>query len=125
MLAPAGTSAQAGDLAYHAPWGNLAIFYGESGYAAGLLKIGHIHSGIETLAEQRGDFTVTSDRADLPTGNANRSALGGPGANPCWASYHANKHGGRRSHQQCHARNLRSAVRITAVCSETIDALMV
>ncbi|MEV0089564.1 cyclophilin-like fold protein [Saccharopolyspora sp. NPDC050642] len=62
--APAGTGARAGDLAYYAPWGNLAVFYRDSGYASGLVKLGHIDSGIEAVAEQRDDFTVTIEAAD-------------------------------------------------------------
>lgn len=37
---PEGTSAAKGDIAFYAPWGNLAIFYRDSGYASGLIKIG-------------------------------------------------------------------------------------
>ena len=61
--APAGTAARAGDLAYYAPWGNLAVFYRDSGYATGLIKLGHIDSGIDVVAEQSNDFTVTIEAA--------------------------------------------------------------
>lgn len=40
-----------GDIAYYAPWGNLAIFYRAFGYSRGLVRLGHIDSGIETLAK--------------------------------------------------------------------------
>jgi hypothetical protein len=47
--APAGTKAAAGDVTYYAPWGNLAIFHKDFGYAAGLVKLGQLDGGIETL----------------------------------------------------------------------------
>lgn len=46
---PEGTSAAAGDIAYYAPSGNLAIFYRDSAYARGLVKLGSIASGVDTL----------------------------------------------------------------------------
>ena len=39
---PAGTDAKAGDITYYAPWGNLALFYKNAGYANGLIKLGAI-----------------------------------------------------------------------------------
>jgi hypothetical protein len=47
--APAGTKATAGDVTYYAPWGNLAIFHKDFGYAAGLIKLGHFDTGMEVL----------------------------------------------------------------------------
>ena len=38
-----------GDITYYAPWGNLAIFYKDFGYAKGLVKLGSFDSGIEAL----------------------------------------------------------------------------
>jgi len=60
--APAGVDPDVGDITYYAPWGNLAIFYRDFGFANGLVKLGHIDTGIETLAKQRGDFTVRFER---------------------------------------------------------------
>jgi len=40
--APAGTAAHAGDIAYYAPWGNLALFYRDSPYAPGLVRLGRL-----------------------------------------------------------------------------------
>ena len=62
--APAGTDPAGGDIAYYAPWGNLAIFYRDFGYSSGLVKLGSIEAGIEHLAAITGDFTVTIERAD-------------------------------------------------------------
>jgi hypothetical protein len=47
---PSGTDASIGDISYYAPWGNLAVFYREAGYASGLVKLGAIDSGIEALS---------------------------------------------------------------------------
>lgn len=44
------------DIAYYSPWGNLAVFYKDSGYANGLIKLGSIDGGIEKLASRQGDF---------------------------------------------------------------------
>ena len=42
-----------GDITYYAPWGNLAIFYRDSGYAKGLVKLGRIEGSVQML-EARG-----------------------------------------------------------------------
>lgn len=55
---PPGVDPVVGDLAYYAPWGNLAIFYRDFGYSSGLVKLGHIESGIEKLGRARGEFVV-------------------------------------------------------------------
>jgi len=56
--APAGTDPAPGDVTYYAPWGNLAIFYRDFGYSTGLIKLGHIDTGIDALAI-RGPVTIT------------------------------------------------------------------
>jgi hypothetical protein len=43
--APAGTAAAAGDISYYAPWGNLALFYRDFEYSAGLVRLGRLDSG--------------------------------------------------------------------------------
>ena len=47
--APAGSDPSVGDIAYYAPWGNLAIFHKDFGYSAGLVILGKIDAGIEAL----------------------------------------------------------------------------
>ena len=47
--APPGTDPSVGDIAYYAPWGNLAIYYRDFGYSNGLVILGKIDSDIETL----------------------------------------------------------------------------
>ena len=48
--APDGVAPVVGDIAYYAPWGNLAIFYKDFGYSKGLIKLGTIASGLEALS---------------------------------------------------------------------------
>jgi len=48
--APAGVDPAPGDVAYYAPWGNLAIFYKDFGYSKGLISLGRIDSGLDALA---------------------------------------------------------------------------
>ena len=62
--APEGSDPGIGDITYYAPWGNLAIFYQDFGYSPGLVKLGTVDSGVDVLAAQSGDFTVTIERAD-------------------------------------------------------------
>jgi hypothetical protein len=56
--APEGVEPAAGDLAYYAPWGNLAIFYKDFGYSRGLVKLGTIESSASTF-ERSGSLRVT------------------------------------------------------------------
>lgn len=46
---PSGSDPSIGNIAYYTPWGNLAIFYKDSGYASGLVLLGKIDSGIEAF----------------------------------------------------------------------------
>jgi hypothetical protein len=59
---PAGIDPDVGDIAYYAPWGNLAIFYKDFGYSAGLVKLGRIESGTAAL-QRPGPLQVTIRRA--------------------------------------------------------------
>jgi hypothetical protein len=61
--APAGFDPDAGDVAYYAPWGNLAIFYRDFGWSSGLVKLGRLDSGVELL-RGRGPLEVTIERAE-------------------------------------------------------------
>lgn len=60
--APSGSDPSVGDFTLYAPWGNLAIFYKDFGYANGLIILGKIESGIEKLANIRDDFTVKIEK---------------------------------------------------------------
>lgn len=46
-----------GDLAYYAPWGNLAFFYGGYRYSSGLIRLGRIDSDFAPLLT-RGKFDL-------------------------------------------------------------------
>ena len=59
--APAGIDPSAGDIAYYAPWGNLAVFYKDFGYSRGLIGLGWVVSGIEALT-MPGSVKVTIER---------------------------------------------------------------
>jgi hypothetical protein len=48
--APAGSDPSVGDITYYAPWGNLALFYRDFGYASGLVILGKLDGAIEALA---------------------------------------------------------------------------
>jgi hypothetical protein len=62
--APAAAAGAVGDIAYYAPWGNLALFYQPGPNARGLIKMGRITSGIEAL-KQPGTLRVTISRDNL------------------------------------------------------------
>jgi len=47
--APSGFDPSVGDITYYTPWGNLAIFYKDFGYADGLIYLGKIHHGIDVI----------------------------------------------------------------------------
>ncbi len=47
--APSGSDPSVGDIAYYAPWGNLAIFYKDFGYSSGLVILGKIDGGMENF----------------------------------------------------------------------------
>lgn len=47
--APEGVDPAVGDIAWFAPWGNLAIFYRDFGYSRGLVRLGRLEGGGERL----------------------------------------------------------------------------
>jgi hypothetical protein len=48
--APVGSNPAIGDVAYYAPWGNLALFHKDFRYSSGLIPLGKIDSGLEVLS---------------------------------------------------------------------------
>lgn len=50
-----------GDLAYYAPWGNLAFFHGSYRYSTGLIRLGRIDGDIAPLLT-RGKFALRLSR---------------------------------------------------------------
>ena len=47
--APSGSDPSVGDIAYYAPWGNLAIYYKDFGYSGGLVILGKIDGDVEAF----------------------------------------------------------------------------
>jgi hypothetical protein len=58
--APAGADPSVGDIAYYAPWGNLAMYYEDFEYSPGLVLLGRIDSGVEAL--RGGARSITIER---------------------------------------------------------------
>ena len=56
---PPGVEPGIGDLTYYAPWGNLAFFYRDFGYAAGLVSLGAVDGGAAVLEGIPDGATVT------------------------------------------------------------------
>lgn len=48
----------AGTIAYYAPWGNVALFYGKCDGASGLYALGEVVEGIEHLASMSGSVEI-------------------------------------------------------------------
>lgn len=61
--APDGFAPLAGDIAYYAPWGNVAIFHKAFRHSEGLISLGRVDSGMATLT-QHGVLRVTIERIE-------------------------------------------------------------
>ena len=62
---PGGIDPDVGDITYYAPWGNLAIFYRDFGYAKGLVRLGKIETGLKHLQKQpAGTLSVTIEKIE-------------------------------------------------------------
>jgi len=61
--APPGMDPSIGDIAYYAPWGNVAIFYRDQPYASGLVILGSLDAGTEAL-DTSGSEKVTIELLD-------------------------------------------------------------
>lgn len=48
---PVGYTPAAGDFSYYAPWGNIAVFLKDFRYSRGLIRLGHIESGLEVMKQ--------------------------------------------------------------------------
>lgn len=62
--APEGVTPEAGDLAYYAPWGNLAVFYRDFSWSRGLIRLGHVTSDMTPLARAKNGDTLTIEAVD-------------------------------------------------------------
>lgn len=56
--APQGVTPAAGDLAYYAPWGNLAVFLRDFRHSSGLVRLGRLDDGLEVF-RRPGPLQVT------------------------------------------------------------------
>ena len=56
--------ARSGTLAYYAPWGDVVMFYGSFGSAAGLYELGHVVSGGEYIPGMAG--TIQIEKVSVP-----------------------------------------------------------
>ena len=61
--APPGIDPSVGDLAYYAPWGNLALFYNDFGFSSGLVLLGKLEAGIDAF-KGSSSMTVTFEPMD-------------------------------------------------------------
>lgn len=59
--APDAITPKAGDVAFYAPWGNLAIFYRDGNHSPGLIALGRIEGQHASLAS-KGPMKVTIGR---------------------------------------------------------------
>lgn len=55
---PLVKAARTGTLAYYAPWGDVVMFYGRFGSAAGLYELGHAIAGKESLGSLSGSVRI-------------------------------------------------------------------
>ena len=55
---PSNYDPSIGTFAYYAPWGNLSVFYQDFRHSEGLVPLGRIESGMNSLARMQGDFSV-------------------------------------------------------------------
>ena len=49
---PDGYTPVVGDFSYYAPWGNIAIFLKDFSYSRGLIRLGHIESGLGVMSQK-------------------------------------------------------------------------
>lgn len=61
---PSGYTPAAGDFSYYTPWGNIAVFLKDFRYSRGLIRLGHIESGLEVMKQggvHEGVITLLDD----------------------------------------------------------------
>ncbi len=60
--APEAAAADAGDLSYYAPWGNLALFYRPFRRSQGLVRLGRLDAGAAPVLADLADGTTITIR---------------------------------------------------------------
>ena len=53
---PEGDDPEIGDIGYYAPSGDLVLYYGDVGYWPGIVRLGQLDGGWDSIARQTGDF---------------------------------------------------------------------
>ena len=71
--APDGVDPDVGDIAYYAPWGNLAVYYRDFGYSRGLVRLGRIESGAQALASIEGPVSIEAVEQQRPWAKHDRT----------------------------------------------------
>ena len=61
--APAGAAPGANQIGYYAPGRDLVLYYGDTGYFDGIIRIGRFDDSIDSIADQPDGLTVTVERA--------------------------------------------------------------
>lgn len=61
--APANAAGDTGDIAYYAPWGNIAFYRGQGPDAPGVIRIGRILTGSDAL-RQPGQISTTISQVE-------------------------------------------------------------
>ena len=56
--APRGTDPEVGDLGYYAPGQDLVLYYGDVGYFAGIVRLGHFDTSLDPLRDEEDGFTA-------------------------------------------------------------------
>lgn len=59
---PEGCETQSGDLCLYEPWGNLSVFYKDFRYSKGLIKLGHIESGMDIISNMPDNSVVKIEK---------------------------------------------------------------
>ena len=60
---PDGDDPARRDIGWYAPSGDVVLYYGDVDYWPGIARIGHISGDLDTIADQRSDFTATIELA--------------------------------------------------------------
>ena len=60
--APAAFDPDVGDVCLYAPWGNLAIFCQDFHRSEGLISLGRIDAGMDTIGTMEGEFSGTLEK---------------------------------------------------------------
>ena len=61
--APAAAAPDANQIGYYAPRRDLVLYYGDTGYFDGIIRIGRFDDAIGSIADQPDGLTVTVERA--------------------------------------------------------------